>query len=109
MMADFGGVLWLELISGMLLAVHRVMLRIELNVGFAKWSSSTIRKQQAHIDGPVLDDIILSDSEVNFRSAIENEKVVNKTFKIYNVDRAVCGRVAGAIAKKYGDTSFVGS
>lgn len=28
--------------------------------------------------------------------------------KIYNVDRAVCGRVAGAIAKKYGDTGFAG-
>ena len=40
--------------------------------------------------------------------AIENEKVVNKTFKIYNVDRAVCGRLAGAVAKKYGDTGFAG-
>ncbi|CAD6341614.1 unnamed protein product [Miscanthus lutarioriparius] len=27
--------------------------------------------------------------------AIENEKEVSKTFQIYNVDRAVCGRVAG--------------
>lgn len=40
--------------------------------------------------------------------AIENEKVVEKTVKIYNVDRAVCGRVAGAVAKKYGDTGFAG-
>lgn len=40
--------------------------------------------------------------------AIENEKVVNKRFKIYNVDRAVCGRLAGAVAKKYGDTGFAG-
>jgi glutamate synthase (ferredoxin) len=40
--------------------------------------------------------------------AIENEKEVSKTFKIYNVDRAVCGRVAGVIAKKYGDTGFAG-
>lgn len=40
--------------------------------------------------------------------AIENEKVVNKTIKIYNIDRAVCGRIAGVIAKKYGDTGFAG-
>ena len=40
--------------------------------------------------------------------AIENEKEVSKTYQIYNVDRAVCGRVAGAIAKKYGDTGFAG-
>jgi glutamate synthase (ferredoxin) len=40
--------------------------------------------------------------------AIENEKEVSKAFQIYNVDRAVCGRVAGVIAKKYGDTGFAG-
>ena len=40
--------------------------------------------------------------------AIENEKVINKTMKIYNVDRAVCGRIAGVVAKKYGDTGFAG-
>lgn len=40
--------------------------------------------------------------------AIENEKVINKTIKIYNVDRAVCGRIAGVVAKKYGDTGFAG-
>lgn len=40
--------------------------------------------------------------------AIENEKVVDKTVKICNIDRAVCGRIAGVIAKKYGDTGFAG-
>ena len=76
------------------------------NVGIPKWSSTAIRKQEAHSNGPVLDDILLSDPEIS--DAIENEKVVNKTFKIYNVDRAVCGRVAGVVAKKYGDTGFAG-
>ncbi|XP_076958239.1 ferredoxin-dependent glutamate synthase 1, chloroplastic/mitochondrial-like [Bidens hawaiensis] len=76
------------------------------NVGFPKWSSTTIRKQEVHSNGPVLDDILLSDPEIS--EAIENEKVVNKTFKIYNVDRAVCGRLAGVVAKKYGDTGFAG-
>lgn len=40
--------------------------------------------------------------------AIEEEKSVSKTFRICNVNRAVCARVAGAIAKKYGDTGFAG-
>uniref|UniRef100_A0A0E0EFJ4 Ferredoxin-dependent glutamate synthase, chloroplastic n=1 Tax=Oryza meridionalis TaxID=40149 RepID=A0A0E0EFJ4_9ORYZ len=45
---------------------------------------------------------------LSISDAIENEKEVSKTFQIYNVDRAVCGRVAGVIAKKYGDTGFAG-
>lgn len=40
--------------------------------------------------------------------AIENERIVDKTIQIYNVDRAVCGRIAGVVAKKYGDTGFAG-
>ena len=31
-----------------------------------------MEQQEAHIDGPVLDDIILSDPEVNFRSLAGN-------------------------------------
>ncbi|CAH1421701.1 unnamed protein product [Lactuca virosa] len=34
------------------------------NVGFPKWSNTTIRKQEAHSNDPVLDDILLSDVEV---------------------------------------------
>lgn len=34
--------------------------------------------------------------------------MVHKTIRIYNVDRAVCGRIAGVVAKKYGDTGFAG-
>lgn len=45
---------------------------------------------------------------VQIADAIENEKAVSKTIKIYNVDRSVCGRIAGVIAKKYGDTGFAG-
>lgn len=77
-----------------------------MNSGLPKWSSSQIRSQDVHSNGPVLDETILADPEVS--DAIENEKEVSKTFPIYNVDRAVCGRVAGAIAKKYGDTGFAG-
>eukprot|EP00262_Sarcandra_glabra_P009426 TRINITY_DN2380_c0_g1_i2.p1 TRINITY_DN2380_c0_g1~~TRINITY_DN2380_c0_g1_i2.p1 ORF type:complete len:1655 (+),score=354.53 TRINITY_DN2380_c0_g1_i2:80-4966(+) len=76
------------------------------NVGLPKWSSTEIRNQDVHTNGAVLDDVLLSDPEIS--DAIEHEKVVNKTIKIYNVDRAVCGRIAGVIAKKYGDTGFAG-
>ncbi|KAH9621061.1 hypothetical protein KSS87_011842 [Heliosperma pusillum] len=76
------------------------------NVGLPTMSSTAIRTQEVHTNGPVLDDRILSDPEIT--DAIENEKIVNKTFEIYNVDRAVCGRVAGVVAKKYGDTGFAG-
>ncbi|KAG1331820.1 ferredoxin-dependent glutamate synthase, chloroplastic [Cocos nucifera] len=76
------------------------------SVGLPKWSSSEIRNQDVHTNGPVLDDIILSDPEI--AEAIEHEKEVSKSIKIYNVDRAVCGRIAGVIAKKYGDTGFAG-
>ncbi|XP_010543537.1 PREDICTED: ferredoxin-dependent glutamate synthase 1, chloroplastic/mitochondrial [Tarenaya hassleriana] len=75
-------------------------------VGLPQWSSTAIRKQVVHTNGPVLDDIILEDPEVI--DAIENEKVIDKTIKICNIDRAVCGRIAGVIAKKYGDTGFAG-
>ncbi|URD87687.1 Ferredoxin-dependent glutamate synthase [Musa troglodytarum] len=76
------------------------------SVGLPKWSSTEIRNQDVHTNGPILDEIVLSDPEIS--NAIENEKEVNKTVKIYNVDRAVCGRIAGVIAKKYGDVGFAG-
>ncbi|KAI8562483.1 hypothetical protein RHMOL_Rhmol03G0039900 [Rhododendron molle] len=76
------------------------------NVGLPKWSSTKIRLQDVHSNGPVLDDVLLADPEIS--DAIENEKVVSKSIKIYNVDRAVCGRIAGVVAKKYGDTGFAG-
>ncbi|KAL3341558.1 hypothetical protein AABB24_025884 [Solanum stoloniferum] len=76
------------------------------NVGLPEWSSSMIRNQEVHSNGPVLDDVLLADPKIS--DAIENEKVVNKTVEIYNIDRAVCGRIAGAVAKKYGDTGFAG-
>uniref|UniRef100_A0A453AU38 glutamate synthase (ferredoxin) n=1 Tax=Aegilops tauschii subsp. strangulata TaxID=200361 RepID=A0A453AU38_AEGTS len=85
---------------------HIDLAYLLMNAGLPKWSSSQIRSQDVHSNGPVLDETILADPEVS--DAIENEKEVSKTYPIYNVDRAVCGRVAGVIAKKYGDTGFAG-
>ncbi|KAK6289852.1 hypothetical protein POUND7_001393 [Theobroma cacao] len=112
---------------------HLDMDYILSSVGLPKWSSTAIRNQDVHSNGPVLDDILLADPEWEYLiagrprdhkgwdwnggipaqhtpipDAIENEKEVHKTIKIYNVDRSVCGRIAGVIAKKYGDTGFAG-
>ncbi|CAH9079304.1 unnamed protein product [Cuscuta epithymum] len=85
---------------------HLDLSHILSEVGVPTWSSTMIRNQEVHSNGPVLDDVLLSDPEVS--DAIENQKVVNKTMQIYNIDRAVCGRIAGVIAKKYGETGFTG-
>ncbi|CAM6094651.1 unnamed protein product [Calypogeia fissa] len=70
-------------------------------VGLPKKSSTLIRNQPVHTNGPVLEDSLLADPEVV--EAIAEEKKVQKQLKIYNVDRAVPGRIAGVIAKKHGD------
>ncbi|KAK2362867.1 glutamate synthase [NADH], amyloplastic [Trifolium repens] len=85
---------------------HLDLSYILSNVGVPKLSSTEIRNQEPHTNGPVLDDVLLADPEI--ADAIENEKAVSKTIKIYNVDRSACGRIAGVIAKKYGDTGFAG-
>ncbi|XP_014489740.1 ferredoxin-dependent glutamate synthase, chloroplastic isoform X2 [Vigna radiata var. radiata] len=85
---------------------HLDLSYILSSAGLSKWSSTEIRNQEPHTNGPVLDDSLLADPEI--ADAIKNEKVVNKTVNIYNIDRAVCGRIAGVIAKKYGDTGFAG-
>ncbi|KAG2290707.1 hypothetical protein Bca52824_050311 [Brassica carinata] len=89
-----------------LVKTHLDLSYLLSSVGLPKRSSTSIRKQEVHSNGPVLDDTILQDPEI--MDAIENEQTVHKTMSIYNVDRSVCGRIAGVIAKKYGDTGFAG-
>ena len=60
-----------------------------------------------HGNGPVLDDEILADPEV--QDAIKNEGSVHRNFKILNTDRATFGRVGGAVAKLHGDSGFAGN
>ncbi|KAF3509984.1 hypothetical protein F2Q69_00002059 [Brassica cretica] len=89
-----------------LVKTHLDLSYLLSSVGLPKRSSTSIRKQEVHSNGPVLDDTLLQDPEI--MDAIENETMVHKTMSIYNVDRSVCGRIAGVIAKKYGDTGFAG-
>ncbi|ACK67685.1 Glutamate synthase (ferredoxin) [Rippkaea orientalis PCC 8801] len=62
--------------------------------------------EEVHSNGEVLDDRILADIAV--QSAIENQGSVTQNLKIVNTDRTVGARIAGVIAKKYGNTGFEG-
>ncbi|MGD1948807.1 MAG: glutamate synthase large subunit [Leptolyngbyaceae cyanobacterium] len=58
-------------------------------------------------NGPVLDDDILADADI--QQAIANQDEVGKTFDVINTDRSVGARISGAIAKQYGNTGFAGA
>jgi len=59
-----------------------------------------------HTNGPVLDDDLLADAEI--QSAIANHGTVSKSVKLVNTDRTVGARLAGAIAQQHGNTGFSG-
>lgn len=64
-------------------------------------------RAQVHGNGPVLDDEILADPEV--QAAIREEGSVQRAYDITNVDRAAFGRVGGAVARLHGDSGFAGT
>lgn len=68
----------------------------------ASGKSSVRLAQAVHSNGNVLDDEILADKDV--REAIRTQGSVTKSYDIVNVDRSALGRVAGAVAKPYGDS-----
>ena len=73
-----------------------------------KHSTSSERvAQPAHGLGDVMDDEILADPAV--QKAIETEGEVTVVKDVCNLDRAFGGRIAGVIAKDYGDNSFAGA
>ncbi|HEY9724906.1 MAG TPA: glutamate synthase-related protein [Chroococcales cyanobacterium] len=67
---------------------------------------SWLQHEEVHSNGPVLDDELLNDPDI--QNAIEHQGSVTKEVAIVNTDRTVGARVAGAIAKRYGDTGFEG-
>ncbi len=69
-------------------------------------SRTWTQHEPVHSNGPVLDDELLRDRDI--MAAIENQSSVTKDLKILNTDRAVGGRLAGYIARKYGDINFEG-
>ncbi|TAH19484.1 MAG: glutamate synthase subunit alpha, partial [Oscillatoriales cyanobacterium] len=59
-----------------------------------------------HTNGPVLDDELLADVEI--QSAIGNHGTVSKNVTLVNTDRTVGARLSGAIALQHGNTGFTG-
>ena len=67
---------------------------------------SWLNHEDVHGNEPVLEDQLLADAEIT--EAIRNQGSVTKEVKIFQSDRSVGARVAGHIAKQYGDTGFEG-
>jgi glutamate synthase (ferredoxin) len=72
----------------------------------SKSNRSWLNHESVHSNGPVLDDQLLADAEI--QAAIRNQGSVTKNVGVVNTDRSVGTRLAGAIAKLYGDTGFKG-
>lgn len=68
--------------------------------------SSTRIAAAVHDNGPQLDDEVLADADV--MAAIESGGSVSKSYSCVNTDRSCLARVAGQIAKRYGDDGFPG-
>jgi len=65
-------------------------------------------KAPAHSNGTVFDDLVVNDPE--FRTFVQkNNGVFEQEHTITNTDRAVGGRISGAIAREHGDDGFQGT
>ncbi len=62
--------------------------------------------EEVHSNGPVLDDELLADAEI--QAAIANQGTVTKAVTVINTDRTVGARLAGAIALQHGNSGFSG-
>jgi glutamate synthase (ferredoxin) len=67
---------------------------------------SWLKHEDVHSNGPVIDDQLLADAEI--QQAIRNQGSVTKDMGILNTDRTIGARLAGAIAKQYGNNGFDG-
>ncbi len=76
------------------------------NLPDVRTDRSWLNHEEVHSNGPVLDDELLADPEISL--AIRDQGLVSKNLTIINTDRTVGSRVAGAIAKQYGDKGFEG-
>lgn len=72
----------------------------------AQGDRTWLSHEEVHSNGPVLDDQLLSDPDI--QAAIENHTQVEKTISLVNTDRTVGARLAGAIAQQHGNTGFSG-
>nr|YP_010335763.1 ferredoxin-dependent glutamate synthase [Chroothece richteriana]UNJ14169.1 ferredoxin-dependent glutamate synthase [Chroothece richteriana] len=77
-----------------------------LHTQIAQENREWLVHSEAHTNGPVLDDDILSLQDI--QEAIDNQGETEQHLKIINSDRTVGARIAGVIAKKYGNHGFKG-
>ncbi len=77
-----------------------------INLPDTRTDRSWLEHTLVHSNGPVLDDEILADPEI--QAAIRGQGTVSKTYRVVNTDRSVAARVSGTIAKQYGDNGFEG-
>jgi glutamate synthase (ferredoxin) len=85
---------------------HALNLDCLLNLPNVKEHRAWLNHEKVHSNGPVLDDEILTDADI--QEALTHQTQVTKTFKLVNTDRSVGTRLAGAIAKRYGNNGFEG-
>jgi glutamate synthase (ferredoxin) len=76
------------------------------NLPDVKSNRDWLNHGDTHTNGKVLDDEILADIAIT--DAINHQDIVTKEIKIINTDRSVGARIAGVIAKEYGDYGFNG-
>nr|WP_088894532.1 glutamate synthase large subunit [Leptolyngbya ohadii] len=76
------------------------------NLPDTRTDRSWLEHTEVHSNGPVLDDEILADAEI--QAAIANHGTISKEYRVVNTDRSLGARISGAIAKQYGDTGFSG-
>lgn len=85
---------------------HALNLDCLLNLPNVKEHREWLNHEKVHSNGPVLDDEILADMDI--QEALNHQTQVFKSYKLVNTDRSVGTRLAGAIAKRYGNNGFEG-
>jgi glutamate synthase (ferredoxin) len=77
-----------------------------MNLPDGQGDRSWLRHEAVHSNGPVLDDEMLADADI--QHAIATQGTVTKAYTVVTTDRTIGARVAGAIAEKYGNSGFEG-
>lgn len=77
-----------------------------LHLPDVKTDRSWLEHESVHSNGPVLDDELLADSAIS--RAINDQIAIEKESSIVNTDRTVGARLAGEIAKRYGNNGWSG-
>lgn len=93
--------------AGVALAKTRALdVSTLINLPDGREDRSWLNHEAVHSNGPVLDDEILADGDV--QTAIQTQGTVSKTYSVVTTDRTIGARVAGVLAEKYGNSGFEG-